>query len=187
MFVADKDIPSAEEFYECLQLTLEKVAFRLSLEYPIHAVQHGVQNARTTAINAICDGRAQRMTLSAWRSWLWVVVRNATVTVLRKKKIVSLTDGDLLPSQSETWSDLQRGLVLKALHDLPPKALALIEAVYFDGLTGRAAAERLGICKTTFRRRHAEAIRMLRDLFEQLDNDKDFGKKSVPFSGQRVL
>ena len=75
MFVADKDVPSVEEFYECLQLTLEKVPIRLSRGYPIEAVLHGVEHAWSRAIDAIFDGRAQRMTLPAWRSWLWVVAR----------------------------------------------------------------------------------------------------------------
>lgn len=165
----ENDSPSAEELYECLQHALDKVEFRLSLEYPTHAVQHGVENARDTAIDAICNGRAQRMTSPARRSWLYVVARHATVTLLRRKKNASLPDHDIIPSQSETWSALQRELILEALRNLPPDVLVLIEAVYFEGLTGRTAADRLSIAKTTFRRRHAEAILMLRDMFEQLD------------------
>jgi DNA-directed RNA polymerase specialized sigma24 family protein len=182
MFVADKDIPSVEELFSCLQLALEKLERRLNREYPPHAVQHGIEHAWNRAIDAICDGRAQRMAAPARRSWLSIVARHATVTVLRKKKILSLSDGDLLRPQSETWSDLQRELVLNAMHDLPADALALIEAVYFEGLTARAAAARLGISsQTTFRVKRFRAVLKLRNIFAQLDNDNDSPKKNGTF------
>jgi DNA-directed RNA polymerase specialized sigma subunit len=187
MFVADKDIPSVEELLSCLQLALEKLELRLNREYPTHAVQHGIEHAWNRAIDAICDGRAQRMTAAARRSWLSIIARHATVTVLRKKKIVSLMD-DEIPSQSETCNDFQRELVLKAVYELPADARALIEALYIEGLTARAAAERLSISsQTTFRVRRFRAILMLRKIFEQLDENNDSPKNTGTFSSQRVL
>jgi hypothetical protein len=164
--------PSKEELFNCLRLALEKVeACLLSEGFPKHAAQAATEKAGNTAIDAICEGRAQRMTTLARRKWLWVIARNAVVTLVRRKRTVSLRD-DLMPPASVTWIDLhEQETVLEAVRQLPPDMWLVVEAVYFAGLTGRKAAGRLGIPEATFRRRHAEAVRLLRDIFQRLSRE----------------
>jgi hypothetical protein len=57
--------PSREDRFDCLQLALEKLEARpLSEGFPKLAVLVATQKAGNTAIDTLCQGRAQRMTSS---------------------------------------------------------------------------------------------------------------------------
>ena len=162
--------PTREELFQCLRLALEHVESRLLGEgFPRHAVFAAMETAGNAGVDAICKGQAETMTPQAQRKWLWVVARHAVVTFLRRKRPVSLPDEDVIPSPLATSFDPHGPeLVREAVRRLPLHARAIIVVVYFKGLNRRAAADRLGMPETTFRRRHAWAIRLLRGIVQRL-------------------
>ncbi len=78
----------------------------------------------------------------------------------------------MLPSAATSSLDPhERELVLEAVRKLPLDARAVIVAVYFEGLSRRAAAKRFGMRSTTFRYRLAKAERQFRSIFEHLSKE----------------
>ncbi len=90
--------PTREELSRCLGHLLEKVEHRLLKQFPLCVAQEARDNAESAALVAIWEGEAQGMTPSGWRKWLWVVARNAAVTLQRSKRPVPLPDDEAIPS-----------------------------------------------------------------------------------------
>jgi RNA polymerase sigma factor (sigma-70 family) len=165
-------LPTSEELSRCLGLLLEKVESRLLKQFPLCVVQEARDNAESAALIAICEGLAQGMTPSGWRKWLWVVARNAAVTLQRSKRPVPLPDDEAIVSPAAAWIDRhEQELALEAVQQLAPGDRAMVEAVYVEGLSVRAASQKTGIRYGCFRRRLPQAISRLRDAFQRLSRE----------------
>jgi RNA polymerase sigma factor (sigma-70 family) len=163
--------PTKEDLFECLVRRLVSVESRLvSMGFQPHIAQQATERAEAAAVDAICSGFAQTMTTPGRRAWLHTVARHAALTLLRRKQTVSLPDGDVIPA-TQGRDEQDFNMILKALKKMPPDLGAVIVDVYVEGLSGREAAERLGIPEATFRRRKALAINRLRTIVDQLSRD----------------
>jgi RNA polymerase sigma factor (sigma-70 family) len=164
--------PSKEDLFECLVRRLESVESRLvGMGFAPHIAQQATERAQAAAVDAICDGFAQTMTTPGRRAWLLTVARNAALTLLRRKRTVSLPDGDVLPARQTTDDAQDFNMILEAIKKMPPDLRAVIVALYVEGLSGREAAERLGIPEATFRRRKTLAINRLVQIVDQLSRE----------------
>jgi RNA polymerase sigma factor (sigma-70 family) len=164
--------PTKEDLFECLVRRLVSVESRLvGMGFSPHIAEQATERAEAAAVDAICSGFAQTMTTPGRRAWLHTVARNAALTLLRRKQTVSLPDGDVLPARQATDDAQDFNMILNALNKMPPDLGAVIVAVYIEGLSGREAAERMGIPEATFRRRKALAINRLRTIVDQLSRD----------------
>jgi RNA polymerase sigma factor (sigma-70 family) len=173
--------PTKEERFQRLQAALMKVEYRLLGEgFPTYTVLPALEKAESTGIDAICGDLhdrmklpPERMTPASFHKWLRVVARRAAITLLRRKRTVSLADGDVLPAPQATDDAQDINMILDALKTMPPDLREVIEALYFEGLSGREAAKRLAIPEATFQRRKALAINCLRTIFDQLSENFD--------------
>jgi RNA polymerase sigma factor (sigma-70 family) len=164
--------PTKEELSRCLGLLLEKVEHRLLKQFPHGVAQDARDNTESAALVAIWEGLAEGMTPSGWRKWLWVVARNAAVTLQRSTRPVPLPDDEAIPSPSVAWIDRhEQELALEAVQQLAPGDRAMVEAVYVEGLSVRAASQKTGIRYGCFRRRLPQAISRLRDAFQRLSRE----------------
>ena len=128
----------------------------------------GVEQADGAGIDAICGDLHDRMKKppenmhpAAWRQWVYIVARNATVSLRRRKRMDSLTRPNQVESASTSSLDPREGeLVLKAVRQLPPDDQELIDAVYYKGLSRRQYADLLHVGEATIRRRHDNAMRL---------------------------
>ena len=169
--------PTKEELHKCLRDWLPNVEVYVKRRFPEYVVLEALEKAKSEGLSAIYGElhdkmKPEEMTSAGRRAWLLTVARNAALTVLRRKRTVPLRDDDMLPSAPTSSLDPhERQLVVEAVQKLPLASRQVIEAAYFEGLKGRAAAERLGMPPTTFRYRLAKAKRQFRNIFEQLSRE----------------
>ena len=169
--------PSKEELYHDLQVALRKAKYRLlKKHYPAYFVLDGVDHAEGAGIDAICGDLHDRMKQppekmhpAAWHQWVYIAARNATFSLMRRKRMYSLTQLDVEESASTSSLDQhERELLLKALAQLPPDDERLIVAVHFMGMSRRQYADLLHVGEATIRRRHDNAVSRLRDEVQRL-------------------
>jgi RNA polymerase sigma-70 factor (ECF subfamily) len=169
-------LPTREELHKCLREWLPNVEDYLKRRFPEYTVLDALQKAEAAALRAIYGDlhdkmKPEEMTSAGRRAWLITVARHAALTILRRKRLVSLPEGDVLPDRQATHDPEDSNMIREALRRMPPDLRAVIVALYFEGLSGHKAAARLGIPKTTFRRRQAQAISCLRKIIDQLSRE----------------
>lgn len=168
---SDDQITEFIELLDCLKRHLPHLERQLVEKgIPPHIAQEARNDAESEAITAIFNGLPQRMSRAARRRWLYVVAYNKALSLLRRPmRTVSLPDDKLLPPTSEAWYTAHEPeLAVAAAELLPTHLLAVIRAMIFDGLSSWATALRLGIPEPTVRSRKKQAIRHLRDIFDDL-------------------
>ena len=175
-----KEKPSAdvqEKVFGDLQKALNVAKYRLLGEgFPEYFVLGGVDQAEGAGIDAMCGPLHDRMKPppekmhhAAWRKWVYVVARRATMSLMRQKRMFPLTQLEQVLSASTPSLDAdERELVLKALRRLPPDDQELIDAVYYEGMSRRQYADLLHVGEATIRRRHANAMCRLWDEVQLL-------------------
>lgn len=165
----------------CLGLdgALDAAEARVRFRLPAWAAQRGREEAEGLAVRAICEGRAARMTPAAWRRWLHLVVHRRAINVLRRRPTTSLPVG-LASPEPAAYGPVERGLVLEAVGRLGPEDRALVEAFFFDKLSVRKAASRLGLPPTTAIHRKRRALARLRESFEELEYECEIGRYKRP-------
>jgi RNA polymerase sigma factor (sigma-70 family) len=138
--------------FDCLQSYLPRVRGMLRrMGFNPFVIQDAIDKTESHAVDAICSGHAASMTLPARRRWLKTVAFHAAASLVRRNRLVPLPDE--MPSNSAPGlNEQQRGAVLSAVSTLPDDFRAAVQAVYFDGLSNRAAGRRLGVPEATFRR-----------------------------------
>ena len=168
-----------EKLFDDLQVALRMAKYRLlKKHYPAYFVLDGVDQAEGAGIDAICGPLHDRMNPppekmhpAAWRRWVYVAAQNATFSLMRRKRMYSLTQLDLEESASTPSPDLhEQELLQKALHQLPPDDQELIVAVHFTGMSRRQYADLRHVGEATIRRRHDKAICRLRDEVQRLSS-----------------
>jgi RNA polymerase sigma factor (sigma-70 family) len=165
-----KEKPSAdvqEKLFGDLQKALNVAKYRLLGEgFPEYFVLSGVDQAEGAGIDAMCGPLHDRMKPppenmhpAAWRQWAYIAARNATVSLQRRKRMESLTHPDQMPAASTSSLDPhEQKLLLKAVQQLSPDDQALIDAVYYKGMSRRQYADLLHVGEATIRRRHDKAM-----------------------------
>ncbi|HWG46397.1 MAG TPA: sigma-70 family RNA polymerase sigma factor [Gemmataceae bacterium] len=186
---ASQPPPTKEELRKCLLAWLPTLEVYLTRQFPEYVVLDALDKALAVGLRAIYGDlhekmKPEQMTSARWRAWLITAARNEALTILRRKRILPLSDEMLRPPASLTWMDLhEREIVLEAVRQLPSHLRDVIEAAYFDRLGVRAAGRKLGIRYDIVRRQHAHAIRLLRDIVAQLS--RAFWEKNVARNGAK--
>ena len=123
--------------------------------------------------------------LSAWRkyeqydpergseqAWMFGIVRNVANSRHRKDRrhLQVIPDSEATagePEEDQSARIVERSLIIDAMRTLSPDHQAVIAATYWDGLSTREAAHRLGIPEGTVKSRLHYGLRMLRTLLEE--------------------
>lgn len=103
----------------------------------------------------------------AWRRTQKLLERQARVPDCVGFGVVAETaDEEPAPDEQVISGDRERR-VRDAIGFLLPEERELIELIYYDGMSCRAAGRALGLSKSTAQRRHEAVSRRLRALFER--------------------
>lgn len=154
--------PGPTELFTCLQQYLPKVARYLSCLFPSCVVRQAIEDAEMAACQAICLGRASQMTSIHRRRWLRQIAYHRAVTITRRRRVLALI-GDFEAEPDDCLLSLQREALVAALERLQAQFREVLELRYFDGMSLRAVADRLGTSETAIRRRRDRALDMLRE------------------------
>jgi RNA polymerase sigma factor (sigma-70 family) len=115
------------------------------------------------------------------RAWLMGMVHHRAVDAVRREEahrrraedmVAGLRDAEADPSEDlveELGRPEERRLVRRALEALPDEQRAVIEMMYFDGLTQSKIAEATGIPLGTVKSRTLLGMRRLRSALEELE------------------
>ena len=106
------------------------------------------------------------------RPWLFAIVRNKTVDLLRRsyaseRAVTEPLDASLPAAASSSESEIEAGDVLAKLKPQFRSALTLTKVI---GYSVHEAAERSGISETAMKTRVRRAIRAARSLLEERDD-----------------
>jgi DNA-directed RNA polymerase specialized sigma24 family protein len=164
-FVADAE---CNGIWASLNAYLETIERRLALSYPKRVARDAIDPVRVAMLEELRNGSMQRMNGLAQRKWMWVSARNAAATIMRQRRLVPLPHADSIPAPPAIEYLDELALVAGAVDYLPSDMKQLIQDVYFEDLTPRAAARRQGIAEATFRRRHKKALLSLRAILQRL-------------------
>lgn len=143
---------------------------------------------RAGADEALADELAQEALLAVWRkadsfdasrataaTWIFTIARNLRIDRFRKEwRDVSVGDDmpetvDEMAMPDDSLSDAERGArVRKALRQLPPEQIKVIELSFFEEQPHAEIAQRLGIPIGTVKSRIRIAMAKLRDLVGDL-------------------
>lgn len=106
-------------------------------------------------------------------AWLSRVARNAALDVIRSAAVRTrepdmpedlVAAGDL---EDEVFSRLQSRAVAQALRELPPEQREAIDQAYFQGLSYREVAERIGVPLGTVKSRIRTGLRRLWETLQR--------------------
>jgi RNA polymerase sigma-70 factor, ECF subfamily len=104
---------------------------------------------------------------ASFRTWVYGIARNALIDVERRRAVrPPLAHGE--PADDHRFSDepieraMQRWHVQEALAQLKPEHRAVLDLVYFQGMTMAGAAERMGLPVGTVKSRCFYALENLR-------------------------
>ena len=140
--------PQRKNCHKCLRDWPPNVEVYVKRRFPEYVVLEALEKAKSEGLSAIYGElhdkmKPEEMTSARRRAWLLTVAGNAALTVLRRRRTVPLRDDDMLPSAPTSSLDPhERQLVVEAVQKLPLASREVIEAAYFEGLSGLAAAER---------------------------------------------
>ena len=108
---------------------------------------------------------------ATFRTWVYGIARNAVIDVERRRSVrpaLALDEGRDEPSHDEPIERaMQRWHVQEALARLKPEHRAVLDLVYFQGMTMVAAAERMGLPVGTVKSRCFYALENLRLAFDE--------------------
>ncbi|MDR2130275.1 MAG: sigma-70 family RNA polymerase sigma factor [Odoribacteraceae bacterium] len=112
-------------------------------------------------------GRLERVAAGAESTFLFIVIKNACINFLEKKK-VPLTGLDLphyriAEREAETLDEETAAAILDALHGLPERMQQVVERVVILEESYREAAEELGISVNTVKTLLRLGLRALRE------------------------
>lgn len=125
------------------------------------------------AFYKLWEGRSNFQSLRSIRSYLMVVVRNASINYLESRKFHQATATDLaylstLEEPDFTEEEAIKAAYLKLVHtameQLPRQRRKILELAFFEGLKTAAIAERLMISEGTVRNLKTRALKVLREL-----------------------
>lgn len=138
------------------------------------------------------QGNAYQSAKGSFITWLLSITHNMAIDDIRKRKrrpqSADNADADLVLAgiadnktdvENEVWLGTVRSSILAAMETLPPAQRDAIELAYFQGLTQREVADRLGEPLGTIKTRMRLGMQKLRDqLGDQLGNglEPDKGK-----------
>lgn len=130
----------------------------------------------------ILDGRAPHDGRASFRTWLFAVIRHATLDHQRKRwwaRVVRLEFKSLAelidpkPNRStQDGEDEELTLVRAALDQLPDRQRAIAHLVFYEDLSVADAAEAMGISVGAARRHYARAKETLKDLLKPLEPNR---------------
>ncbi|HEY8448180.1 MAG TPA: sigma-70 family RNA polymerase sigma factor [Thermomicrobiales bacterium] len=124
------------------------------------------------------QGRAFRSSRGSFITWLLSITHNLSIDELRKRRrrpqraennheedqpLLSDMPDESQNIEEEVWLTTLRERIAKALETLPPAQREAIELAYFQGLTQREVAERLGEPLGTIKTRMRLGMQKLRE------------------------
>ena len=170
--------PTKEELYDCLGQALERIAASYrSASWDQHMVERAIERTRDIAVDQIVAGHAEKWPQRLRRVWLSKVFRNQLCSLLRLRQEWPLLGDDVLTASTSTEeeeggpiplderTDLKQ--VAQAVNELPPHLQEVVRVRYYDRLSERKAAERLGLPLSTFRNRQGRAIQKLKEALNR--------------------
>ena len=142
---------------------------------------------RLNAPDALAEELTQEVMLTVWRkaasfdpelasasTWIFRIARNRRIDAARRaaKPELDGADPSLQPPETEAPDDAahaagREGQVRAALADLPEEQVALLRMAFFDGLSHRDIADRIGVPLGTVKSRLRLAFDKLRKVLDR--------------------
>ncbi|WP_082233126.1 RNA polymerase sigma factor [Halobacillus massiliensis] len=169
--IGDKDKAALELLYERYEKLLYSFAYRLLKD------QQGAEEVMQDVFVKLWKGKGAGRYVSErgkFSSWLLTITRNASIDVIRKKKVQEVewdnrdSLNEKMPGVEEEIQDKEeRDQLRKAIDTLPDEQQRMICLFYFQGLSQREIAEKCNIPLGTVKGRVRLALKKLREHLEE--------------------
>ncbi|MYL28787.1 sigma-70 family RNA polymerase sigma factor [Halobacillus halophilus] len=169
--IREKDKEALEVLYDRYEKLLYSFAFRMMKDS--QAAEEVMQDVfmklwRGKGAGQYVSGRGK------FSSWLLTITRNASIDLIRKKKVQEVewdqrdsVHEDLPGVEQEIEDKEERDQLRRAVHTLPDEQQRMICLFYFQGMSQREIAEKCDIPLGTVKGRVRLALKKLREHLEK--------------------
>jgi RNA polymerase sigma factor (sigma-70 family) len=118
-----------------------------------------------SAIGRILDQTTLPATLTQFRAWVWVIIRNRCKDEWRRIKKLRQLDGEVPDQNDDENADLL-GLVWPALQLLPDRDLQVLEQTFYEDKSSKEIGLTMDLSEGAVRVLRHRALKKLRELLE---------------------
>ncbi|PTX58377.1 RNA polymerase sigma-70 factor (ECF subfamily) [Kordia periserrulae] len=159
----NRDETALSKLYDMYSGAIYGVIIRMSRNE--EAAQEILQE---TFIKAWNKSHLYDATKGKFYTWLYRIARNTTLNFLRKKdNLIQMEDLSVYKDEGEEAHDDLHTELKGALAKLDAHHQKALKLIYFNGLTHREAHEEMGVPLGTFKSYVRQAIKKLREVYDQ--------------------
>lgn len=184
-----KAAPGRAELDALVEATARQDRTAFAALFEFYAPRVKAYLLRLNSSSSLAEELTQEVMLTVWRkaaqfdpgqasasTWIFRIARNRRIDAARRADKPELDGEDplLAPSEPEAPDDAAHAAyrtsrVAQALQDLPEEQVSLLRLAFFDGLSHRDIAERLGVPLGTVKSRLRLAFDKLRKVLDRGD------------------